>query len=73
MNDALSSHNMLDAKTSLTDAVAKIFSEEGPLARIPGFEKRPQQEEMANAIATALEQEKHLVVEAGTGVGKSLA
>ena len=58
---------------SLSTAVAKIFSQEGPLARIPGFEKRPQQEEMANAIAAALENETHLVVEAGTGVGKSLA
>jgi ATP-dependent DNA helicase DinG len=57
----------------LSVAVSKIFSDEGPLACIPGFEKRPQQEEMAQAIATALEQEKHLVVEAGTGVGKSLA
>lgn len=63
----------MDDETSLIDAVAKIFSNEGPLARIPGFEKRPQQEEMAQAIAAALEQKKHLVVEAGTGVGKSLA
>lgn len=63
----------MNAETSLTDAVTAIFSSEGPLARIPGFEKRPQQEEMARAIATALEEEKHLIVEAGTGVGKSLA
>ncbi len=60
-------------ETSLSDAVTAIFSDEGPLAKIAGFEKRPQQEKMAHAIATALEQEKHLVVEAGTGVGKSLA
>ncbi len=63
----------MNDEASLSNAVAKIFSSEGPLARIAGFEKRPQQEEMACAIAAALEQEKHLVVEAGTGVGKSLA
>lgn len=64
---------MSNSENSLSAAVATIFSSDGPLARIPGFEKRPQQEEMARAIATALEEEKHLVVEAGTGVGKSLA
>jgi len=72
-----SDHTFLDHAlhddTSLSDAVATIFSEQGPLARIHGFEKRPQQEGMARAIATALEQDQHLVVEAGTGVGKSLA
>ena len=64
---------MSNSENSLSAAVTTIFSSDGPLARIPGFEKRPQQEEMARAIATALEEEKHLVVEAGTGVGKSLA
>lgn len=64
---------MLSNEISLFAAVSKIFSSEGPLARIAGFEKRPQQEEMACAIADALEKEKHLIVEAGTGVGKSLA
>ncbi|MBM3857692.1 MAG: DEAD/DEAH box helicase [Verrucomicrobia bacterium] len=63
----------MNDEPSLSAAVSKIFSSEGPLARIPGFEKRPQQEEMARAIAAALEQEKHLILEAGTGVGKSLA
>jgi predicted DnaQ family exonuclease/DinG family helicase len=37
------------------------------------FEQRPQQEEMAAAVAEALREGNHLVVEAGTGVGKSLA
>ena len=37
------------------------------------FEARPQQEEMAVAVADALEAQRHLIVEAGTGVGKSLA
>lgn len=37
------------------------------------FEVRPQQREMALAVAEALEQGRHLAVEAGTGVGKSFA
>lgn len=64
---------MKEEYASLSYEVGHIFSAEGPLAKIAGFEKRPQQAEMAYAIATALEKEKHLVVEAGTGVGKSLA
>ena len=50
-----------------------IFSPNGLLAKAKNFEVRPQQQEMAGAIARALEEERHLVVEAGTGVGKSLA
>ncbi len=38
-----------------------------------GYEHRPQQVEMAQAVASAIGGRKHLVVEAGTGVGKSLA
>lgn len=36
-------------------------------------EPRPQQIEMAEAVADAIAHEKHLAVEAGTGVGKSFA
>jgi ATP-dependent DNA helicase DinG len=50
-----------------------IFSPGGLLARAKNFEVRPQQQAMAGAIARVLEEERHLVVEAGTGVGKSLA
>ncbi|HEY7946705.1 MAG TPA: ATP-dependent DNA helicase [Acidimicrobiales bacterium] len=38
-----------------------------------GGEERPGQVEMAQAVARAIEQERHLVVQAGTGTGKSLA
>ncbi len=38
-----------------------------------GFEQRPQQVEMARAAAAALDGDSHLLVEAGTGTGKSLA
>jgi len=42
-------------------------------ARLPGYEHRQQQLDMAAAVARALERKQHLVVEAGTGVGKSFA
>ncbi|MCX6908073.1 MAG: hypothetical protein NTY01_08525, partial [Verrucomicrobia bacterium] len=37
------------------------------------FEFRPQQLRMAEAVANALANRRHLAVEAGTGVGKSFA
>jgi ATP-dependent DNA helicase DinG len=49
----------------------------GPGGRLAGalasFEPRPQQEALAAAVADALESCDHLVAEAGTGTGKSLA
>jgi predicted DnaQ family exonuclease/DinG family helicase len=40
---------------------------------IEGFEERPEQVAMARAVTAALNQSEHLLVEAGTGIGKSLA
>ncbi|MDP4624768.1 MAG: DEAD/DEAH box helicase [Akkermansiaceae bacterium] len=57
----------------LAERVAEIFSATGPLSGSKDFEYRPQQEEMARAVAESLVGGKPLVVEAGTGVGKSLA
>src|SRR5437879_11152985 len=59
--------------TEFVERIRKIFSENGRLSKATNFEFRPQQQEMAVAIANALEEERHLVIEAGTGVGKSLA
>ena len=42
-------------------------------ARLPSYEHRDQQLAMADAVAAAIERREHLVVEAGTGVGKSFA
>jgi len=61
------------AGTGLVKQVEEIFSPSGLLSRSPNFEYRPQQQEMAVAVARALERQEHLAVEAGTGVGKSLA
>jgi len=59
--------------SDFVEGVHAFFSENGPLSKAKNFEFRLQQQEMAAAVATALEEERHLVVEAGTGVGKSLA
>src|SRR4030088_996035 len=59
--------------SEFVERVRSFFSESGPLSKAKNFEFRPQQQEMAAAVAIALEEERHLVVEAGTGVGKSLA
>ena len=54
--------------------VADWLAEDGRIAeRLPGFEMRPQQCEMAEAIASAFSKERHLAVEAGTGIGKTFA
>src|SRR4051812_24662838 len=58
---------------SFAERVREIFSTTGRLAKAKNFEYRPEQQEMAVAVARALETQSHLVVEAGTGVGKSLA
>ncbi len=57
----------------LVSQVEKIFSASGVLSKASNFEFRPQQQEMAVAVARALQNQEHLAVEAGTGVGKSLA
>ncbi|MDB6019090.1 MAG: helicase c2 [Pedosphaera sp.] len=59
--------------TDLVAQVEQIFSPTGILSKASNFEFRPQQQQMAVAVAKALENQEHLVVEAGTGVGKSLA
>jgi ATP-dependent DNA helicase DinG len=61
------------AGASLIAQVEEIFSPSGLLSRAKNFEYRPQQQAMAVAVAQALVQGGHLAVEAGTGVGKSLA
>lgn len=56
----------------LVRKVEEIFSPSGLLSKSKNFEYRPEQQQMAVAVARALENKQHLVVEAGTGVGKSL-
>ena len=52
----------------------RFFGPDGPLASsLSAFEPRAEQAELAGAIADALEASEHLLAEAGTGTGKSLA
>ena len=56
------------------DKLSAMLQQGGALSRaFEGFEHRPQQVEMLNAVAEALNASQHLLVEAGTGVGKSIA
>jgi DNA polymerase-3 subunit epsilon/ATP-dependent DNA helicase DinG len=51
-----------------------MLGPDGPFAKaFEGFEHRKEQEEMLDAVADAIYNQHHLVVEGGTGVGKSLA
>ena len=59
--------------SSLESQVEEIFGPGGLLSKSKNFEYRPQQQAMSTGVARALEAGKNCVVEAGTGVGKSLA
>ena len=51
-----------------------LLSEDGPLAvQIDNFQARPQQQEMADAVAVAIQNNSTAIIEAGTGVGKTFA
>ncbi|TCS84165.1 ATP-dependent DNA helicase DinG [Tepidibacillus fermentans] len=52
----------------------EMFSVQGFLSeRFPNFEIRPSQKEMSLDVMEAFIEQKHLMIEAGTGTGKSLA
>ena len=58
----------------MPDDIASILGPEGLVARnLPGYEHRSEQVAMAEAVERAFRAPRHLVVEAGTGVGKSFA
>jgi DNA polymerase-3 subunit epsilon/ATP-dependent DNA helicase DinG len=55
------------------EAVRDLLGDDSPLAQaLPGFEKRNGQLDMASSIADAFSNAFHLLVEAGTGIGKSM-
>ena len=55
-------------------SVSTLFSADGELAKaIPGFVPRQAQTDMANAVKSAIDNEHSLIVEAGTGTGKTFA
>lgn len=56
------------------DDVVSLLKEGGPLSNVlPSYEYRPQQEAMVCEVTRALNEGKFLLMEAGTGVGKSIA
>ena len=55
------------------NAVQLLASDGLIAAKLASYEPRPQQIEMAAAVRDAFERRHHLIVEAGTGVGKSFA
>jgi ATP-dependent DNA helicase DinG len=59
--------------SEFTKEIENIFSPSGILTGLEGFEYRAQQQQMAKMTAASLEDGKHLIVEAPTGIGKSLA
>ncbi len=51
-----------------------LLGQQGPLAEhIPGFRPRSEQIRLAEAVADAMNTDRHLLAEAGTGVGKTFA
>ena len=62
------------AKQLDIEGVGAFFAPDGPLGRsFPGYEPRAQQVEMTQAVAQAFNEGGTLLVEAGTGTGKSLS
>src|SRR5262249_35868666 len=68
---------MIALRSQMTDQfvtqVREFFGEDGRMSRARNFEFRAGQQQMAVAVAHALSEGRHLVCEAATGVGKSLA
>ena len=61
----------------MSDSKQRIEAVLGPngaiASRLEDYELRPQQLDMARAVLDTLERGRHLIVEAGTGTGKTLA
>lgn len=52
----------------------ELLGDDGPLAQhVPGFSPRQEQQQMATAVAAAIDNQDKLIVEAGTGTGKTFA
>ncbi len=59
--------------SAVVDEIESIFAPQSPLSFSHGYEYRTQQRAMATYVADAIEENHHLLIEAPTGVGKSLA
>ncbi|MGE5576377.1 MAG: DEAD/DEAH box helicase, partial [Syntrophothermus sp.] len=64
----------LTSKSGWAEELTALLGKDGRLSKaLPGFDYRPQQVAMAQTIGAAFRREEHVLVEAGTGTGKSLA
>ena len=62
------------AQTQARDLIEKVFGTGGLVSQFhENYEYRDGQIKMAEAIARTFQEKKHLIVEAGTGTGKTLA
>ena len=60
--------------SKIRDKTVCVLEQGGIISqKLQNYEFRPQQLQMAKAVAEAIEADRHLIVEAGTGIGKSLA
>ncbi|MEM9399034.1 MAG: helicase C-terminal domain-containing protein [Verrucomicrobiota bacterium] len=60
-------------ENNLQGRMREMFGSSGLLSQAKSFEYREPQQQMSVRVAQALEEQSHLIVEAGTGVGKSMA
>jgi ATP-dependent DNA helicase DinG len=64
----------MSSSAAKTLTVRQFFGRNGILSKThPRYEHRPGQLDMAEAVASALADKRHLLVDAGTGTGKTLA
>src|SRR5215471_9325228 len=71
---AKSKRRSASRSTESNFTMQEIFGPEGLIAQAhPEYEYRPGQVDMASAVMRAFEEHRHLIVEAGTGTGKTLA
>ena len=62
------------SRSFIPGEISSMADSEGLLSKcLSGFEYRPQQTEMIQEVSKAFYDSRHLIIEAGTGVGKSLA
>ena len=64
---------MSEATSALAQRVAEVFGPEGRLSTVLGqYEFRPQQQQMAEMVTDAFDNGERVIIEAGTGTGKTL-
>lgn len=74
MSEQVNTNHQDNEAVENTISMADIFSDQGSLAQaIDGYSQRTQQLEMAQAIERAIQGNKQLIAEAGTGTGKTFA